>query len=349
VEVVVRGEGEVRLVVTLHHLPTLGLVTVRSAVAGEVRGAGEVLDPSTMLAHLFPGDCGLVLPPTHSLRLREAGMTDMIDTLLPGHRAFTWAQKLCGLEFLAEEPQETPDPAPAAARAAVRGTVEALRERLGARLDLARQLATLATAKPSDHLLPFALAGTYPARVVAKLKSWAPTDWETYSLAAATKHLTTHKVVDENDFLYKATCARDKATVVAWVAVKPNYPASPPVFCLAVAGLAPRPADAAPRAPGSPRVQGESQDTSEWVRDWEMELNLNWSDQLAVGRARKGLVAAQLHRLLVTMDVVLEAASEAGATDQTFAKAQVFFSPIRGRMRRLPLQFCPKTQVFQQR
>merc|ERR1719209_117928 len=250
-----------------------------------------------MLAHLFPGDCGLVLPPTHSLRLREAGMTDMIDTLLPGHRAFTWAQKLCGLEFLAEEPQETPDPAPAA------------------------------------------------ARVVAKLKSWAPTDWETYSLAAATKHLTTHKVVDENDFLYKATCARDKATVVAWVAVKPNYPASPPVFCLAVAGLAPRPADAAPRAPGSPRVQGESQDTSEWVRDWEMELNLNWSDQLAVGRARKGLVAAQLHRLLVTMDVVLEAASEAGATDQTFAKAQVFFSPIRGRMRRLPLQFCPKTQV----
>ena len=68
VEVVVRGEGELSLVVTLHHLPTLGLVTVRSAVVGEVRGAGEVLDPSTMLAHLFPGDCGLVLPPAHSLR-----------------------------------------------------------------------------------------------------------------------------------------------------------------------------------------------------------------------------------------------------------------------------------------
>jgi len=47
------------------------------------------------------------------------------------------------------------------------------------------------------------------------------------------------------------------------------------------------------------------------------------------------------------MDVALEAAAE--TTENVFAKSQVFLAPIKGRMRRLPLQFCNKTQVFQQR
>jgi len=140
---------------------------------------------------------------------------------------------------------------------------------------------------------------------------------------------------------------RDKATMVAYVAVKPSFPTMAPIFCLSLTGLTPRPPDAAPRPPGSPRLQGDSQDASEWVRDFEMELNLNWVDQLPLGPGAPGLLVAQLHRLLAMMDVALEAAAE--TTENVFAKSQVYFSPIRGRMRRLPLQFCNKTQVFQQR
>ena len=105
-------------------------------------------------------------------------------------------------------------------RAAVKPTLALLRGRLVARLDLASQLATLAKIKSTDTLLPPKLAGVYPARVVSKLKVWASVDWETYSAATATRHLTRDQVVDENDFLYKATCMRDKATMVAYVAVR---------------------------------------------------------------------------------------------------------------------------------
>ena len=119
------------------------------------------------------------------------------------------------------------------------------------------------------------------------------------------------------------------------------------------------------------RLVGESQDTSEWVRDFEMEINLNWEDQLPLkAPAFPGLLTAQvghsthsthsthtrhtlthtdtapqLHRLLALMDVVLEAASETKDGAGGFTKSQVFFSAMRARMRRLPLQFCSKTQV----
>ena len=99
-------------------------------------------------------------------------------------------------------------------------TLALLRGRLVARLDLASQLTTLAKTKSTDTLLPPKLAGVFPARVVSKLKVWASVDWETYSAATATRHLTRDGVVDENDFLYKATCMRDKATMVAYVAVR---------------------------------------------------------------------------------------------------------------------------------
>merc|ERR1712071_432516 len=163
-----------------------------------------------------------------------------------------------------------------------------------------------------------------------------------------TRHLTEHKVVDENDFLFKATCTREKATLTALVALKPSYPSTAPIFALSVSGLHPKAPDAPARPAGSPRLQGEGQDCSEWVRDLEREMNLHCGDQLP--GCSNGLLCAQLHRLLVLMDVVLEAGTEGQETKGVaFPKSQVFFSAMRGSMRRLPLQFCSSTQVFQQR
>ena len=58
---------------------------------------------------------------------------------------------------------------------------------------------------------------------------------------------------------------RDKATMVAYIAVKPTFPTTAPIFCLSLTGLNPKEVDAAPRPPGSPRLQGDSLDDSEWV------------------------------------------------------------------------------------
>jgi len=354
VALVVKAEGcpDSSLLVTLHYLPSLGIVTVRTSLGGEAKMTGEAVDPSTMLSQLYPDDTGLTLPsPVHYYTLREAGLqAESLAQLLPGHLAYIWAQKLCGLDLLPSEPQSpAPTPSSNTSRSVVKQTLESLRDRLLARLDLAKQLITLAKCKSTDHLLPFSLAGQYPARVISRLKVWTPTDWEAFSQVSFTKHMIQHGVVDHNDFLFKATCMRDKATLVAYVAIKPNYPVSAPIFCLSLSGLAGKPPDAAPRPPGSPRLQGESLQSSEWVRDFEMEMNLHWSDQLPLSAPTcTGLLTAQLHRLLVMMDVVLEACTDT-EKGVCFPKSQVFFSAMRGKMRRLPLQFCNNTQVFQQR
>ena len=162
-------------------------------------------------------------------------------------------------------------------RASVKPTLNLLRGRLVARLDLASQVATLAKTKGTETLLPPKLAGAFPARVVSKLKTWASVDWETYSASTATRHLTRDQVVDENDFLYKATCMRDKATMVAYIAVKPTFPTTAPIFCLSLTGLNPKEVDAAPRPPGSPRLQGDSLDDSEWVkRTHHVSFSYDW-------------------------------------------------------------------------
>ena len=88
---------------------------------------------------------------------------------------------------------------------------------------------------------------------ILSVEVWAPTDWETYSMAGFTKHLVEHKAVDEKDFLFKATCMREKACLTAYVAVKPDYPSTAPIFCLSLAGLASKDPNAPARPPGSPR------------------------------------------------------------------------------------------------
>merc|ERR1712080_125969 len=96
---------------------------------GEARMTGETVDPSTILSHLYPGDSGLTLPsPSHSYTLREAGLqSDSLAQLLPGHLAYTWAQKLCGLDFLPSEPSNSvPDPNSATSRLHLELTLAAI-------------------------------------------------------------------------------------------------------------------------------------------------------------------------------------------------------------------------------
>merc|ERR1712192_271006 len=145
VAIIVRSKAssEVSLMVTLHLLPALGLVTVRASLTGEGKPVSEVVEPGSLLSHVFQGDVGLNLPPAIQSRLGEADLAaHSLDQLLPGHRAYNWAQKLCGVEFLEKQPPSNVSfGAPATSRLHLETTLEALRQEILCKLDLASQLA----------------------------------------------------------------------------------------------------------------------------------------------------------------------------------------------------------------
>merc|ERR1712183_75761 len=167
------------------------------------------------------------------------------------------------------------------------------------------------------ELIPAAFSSQFPVGVVSKLKSWHSSDWEQYSMAEYTKHLTDCGVVDSDCTFYKAVVTRDKAVLTAWVSIAPSYPVVSPVFCLS------------------------------------LQLDSN-AETLETGEMEGGLLMAMLHRLLVLLDVLLEVKSSmqevvGDNSSSSFTKSQVFFDTVKGKMRRLPLQYSSSQQLFQQR
>ena len=93
----------------------------------------------------------------------------------------------------------------------VKTTFTSIRPRLVSRIDLQKQLDSLSHSKLSQlELITAALPSQFPGRVGSKLKSWHSSDWEQYSMAEYTKHLTDCGVVDSDCTFYKAVVARDK-------------------------------------------------------------------------------------------------------------------------------------------
>ena len=119
------------------------------------------------------------------------------------------------------------------------------------------------------------------------------------------------------------------------VSISPSYPETSPVFCLSL----------------QLDSDTETVETSEMMRDLEKEVNMGWKEQ---GEDDGSLLLVMLHRLLVLLDVMLEVRSsmqegEGGNTNTNFTKSQVFFDTVKGKMRRLPLQYNGGQQLFQQK
>lgn len=72
----------------------------------------------------------------------------------------------------------------------------------------------------------------FPSRISSKITNWASVDWEQYTGLGVTQHLVGAGIVDGNDFFYRLQVNRDPATLIALIAVKPDYPIRAPVFCL---------------------------------------------------------------------------------------------------------------------
>jgi len=343
VEVVI-GNGEDKVFMIFHWLAILGVVTVTTTLSTKDKLEGDVLSPSTFLSHLYPGDTGEGSPnPTNTWHLAAASLSDSWEKLLPDKLPYLWVQRLAGLDFLSakfcDDQEENLKLVPSTdlSRMHVEATIKAIKSRFLARIDLQKQLDLLNKSKLSQvELLPPALQSQFPVRVVSRLKSWHSTDWEKYNMAEYTKHLVSSRVVTSDCYFYKAVVTRDKANITAMVSIAPSYPDISPMFCLAL------------------QLDGDTEtlETCEIVRDLEREVNIGWEEQSEY--KEKSMLLVMLHRLLVLLDVMLEVRSnmqegEGGKTNSSFTKSQVFFDTVRGKLRRLPLQYNSSHQMFQQR
>ena len=117
---------------------------------------------------------------------------------------------------------------------------------------------------------------------------------------------------------------RDPATLVALIAIKPDYPARAPVFCLNL------------------HWKGEhNQANSEHLRQLERLVNQDFAQIPSVkeegGKKRRKVhwssftLSFQLRRLLSSLDVLLEAwnTEEAGGGKVDFPREKVFMQAVR--------------------
>ncbi len=69
-------------------------------------------------------------------------------------------------------------------------------------------------------------------RVSSRISGWKAVDFQQYDSLDVTQHLTRSGAVGAADFFYRLQVTREPATLIALIAVKPDYPRQQPVFCL---------------------------------------------------------------------------------------------------------------------
>lgn len=130
-------------------LPTFNTVvvspslTLNEALSEPVLANSALLSPDSLLINLFPGDDGNTAPNTSSLyQLSKVGSTTFTDFVRFVGKPYMWVQRICGLDFLAEELHEV-IPKSSVSLSHMEATIKAVKARILARLALQQQLTSL--------------------------------------------------------------------------------------------------------------------------------------------------------------------------------------------------------------
>lgn len=307
----------------------------------------ELLLPDGLLSHLDgETDSGTESPnPSMDHVLKTLGITSCPSTKLNEIGfPFRWVQLLSGLNFpqMAKDQDDSGNrelqtirPNQEVAKTRVQGIIHLIRERLEARVALQKQITLLQKAKMIDIALeiPSEVQSWFPLKASSRLRNWTAVNWEQYKLLEVTQHLVQGGAVDENDFFYRLQINREPtATLIALIAVKPDYPNRNPVFCLNL------------------HWKGEyNVHNCEHMRDLERLINSGFDTTDT--KLKPSLLSMQLQRLLTSLDALLEAWSVAlnefnPQAKVDFQREKLFLQSVRGRNRSLPINFDPKLQVF---
>lgn len=286
-------------------------------------GERDVMQPQNLLAHLLSNDDeGEECPnPGFNYVLKKAGLDPKSLSTKSIGSMYAWAQNLSGLNFVPKSNMDEKYAVNAEASVSqplVEKTIEAIKERLVSRIFLQREISQLEKSKliNVDLDIPERLRCHFPSKISSTIRAWTSVNWEQYVALDVTKHLVESKAVTENHFLFRLQINRgEHASLIALIAVKPDHPFSPPVFCLNL------------------HWNGEhNTHNSENIRALEKAINYGFVDLLDDGKSHDKycMLGLQIKRLMGCYDVLLEAWQMQGTDIKVnFAREKMFLHSVR--------------------
>lgn len=312
-----------------YYLLNLSVVTVKCAVqvSEPITGvfASTLMAPSNLLCGLYPGDTGLESPNVANYyQLQNVGLGPFVDLVSQLGSPYMWAQKVAGLDFIScnlkgQQGVASQQPSVKVSQANIPNTIKALQQRFKSRFALCKQVQSL----ESGAVPPIpALMEHFPTKINSQVNSLKQISWEEYRKNKSTHWLIEQNQVGELDFVYRMNISRGPAKALALIAIRNNYPESPPLFSIEVnwKGL----------------LTAASSDA---IRDMEREVNVYVQEFMAGKEWIDTLLAAQVTRLLYCFDVYLEANAVTDEDKKLFPREKVFIQATRSRTRSLPYKY----------
>ncbi|XP_021951482.1 THO complex subunit 5 homolog [Folsomia candida] len=331
IEWVVSSKGSNAVLIQFFYLIKLKIVTVKAKMVDDVKKipTGEIVSSDSLLEDLFPGDKGLNSPnPANQYLFQKVDTKEIADFVSETGRPFLWAQRLAGVEFppLTDHNDANYEnltrPKMETSYLNIENVLKSIQSRLSNQATLHNQLKLL---EAKNLQIPTDAKELFPAKLSTTFKSWESINFPTYcSYSFAQEHLRTDIVSEENLF-FRACLERGRALVTALVTLTPNFPETPPVFCIQL----------------EKEGNGERNSTNDAViRDLECEVNIYCLEDFQ--QWPKILVSLQLLRLLQGIDIILETdfMVEESAGPSEFTREKLFLRASTGRNLRRPFKYC---------
>ncbi|KAK9504692.1 hypothetical protein O3M35_010964 [Rhynocoris fuscipes] len=308
----------------------LHIITVKPSLtlANNVNNSSalELTKNENILLNLFPNDYGIESPNVANYyQLKEIGVDEFDSTKygLP----YLWVQRLGGLDFGCAKRNKKNDRIDAKeeiAKSSLSMTVKDIKRRVKARIALVRQVLEI------EQGIVFGPQNMKFVKSSCSIKQWENITWNDFVNMPAAKHFAESPYVSDHDIYFKATVTRGQAKLTVLIAVKPNYPANPPVFSL--------------QLDWNDDIWTASNNTD--IIDIEREVNCYWKELVSNSGWAHTLLTLQMHRVMICFDILLECLDP----QQFSAEKKTFFHPLRGRNRVHPYKYVPMGEgVFLQR
>lgn len=148
-------------------------------------------------------------------------------------KPFTWAQNLCGLNYIANNPFFTNSTNYELTQDTVPIIIDKMHTRLKSRLQLYLQILAL-EKKTFDELL--SSNSLYPSvKLTCILAQWSAITFnEMLEKASITSRFIDENLITENHLLYHAVIIRGSAKMDCFVSVSPNFPSECPIWAISL-------------------------------------------------------------------------------------------------------------------
>jgi THO complex subunit 5 len=278
-----------------------------------------------VLKDLYPGDTGEESPNAVNIyRLKTFGVESFGSLNKEIGFAYSWAQKLCGLNFLTSEPVNSTS---FDSVSFLDSTLNAIERRFKSRITLLQQFSELERGMVS--LPKHALDISFP-KLSCTLKEWLPLTLEQLKTHPSANELLEMGVIGENWFMYKTRIERGSAELRAFVILPPDYPKCGAVFLLTLNWSA---------------EKTSRSDSS--LRDLEKLVNVICV-QMMEEEERHRLLPFQMHWLCVGFDVLLESEQSSSGIEGPleFPQGRIFAKMLSGRDHSKPYMYSPDKRFF---